>query len=126
MSELEDRINSVLSDPGQMEKITKLAQSLMGGQGAAMPGMLGELMKGAPDGGDSTGGGMPDMEMLGRIGKLLNSGGAGNQKEQALLEAMKPYLSEKRRSKMDRAIKIARLARLARFAMGETESDGNA
>lgn len=124
MSELEDRINSVLSDPGQMEKITKLAQSLMGGQGAAVPDMFGELMKSAPTAGEDKSAGMPDIETLGRIGKLLNSG--GNKKEQALLEAMKPYLSEKRRGKMDRAMKIARLARIARFAMGETESDGNA
>lgn len=125
MSELEDRINSVLSDPGQMEKITKLAQSLMGGQGTAVPGMLGDMLKGTASGSESMDG-MPDMEMLGRIGKLINSGAGGKGREQALLEAMKPYLSEKRRGKMDRAMKIARLARLARFAMGETESDGNA
>ena len=37
----------------------------------------------------------------------------------SLLEAMKPYLSEKRRAKMDKAIKIAGLARIARLAMGE-------
>ena len=31
MSELEDKINSLLSDPEQMEKITQMARSLMGG-----------------------------------------------------------------------------------------------
>ena len=31
MGEFEDRINSVLSDPGQMEKIAKLAKSFMAG-----------------------------------------------------------------------------------------------
>ena len=48
----------------------------------------------------------------------------GNDKK-ALLEAMKPYLSEKRRQKMDKALKIARLARIAGIAMGETEGSGN-
>jgi hypothetical protein len=32
---------------------------------------------------------------------------------------MQPYLSEKRRSKMDKAIKLARMAKLAGFAMDE-------
>lgn len=45
--------------------------------------------------------------------------------ERALLEAMKPYLSEKRRSKMDKAIKLARLASIARIAMGEMGGDGS-
>ena len=35
MGELEDRLNSILSDPGQMEKIAGLARSLMGGESAA-------------------------------------------------------------------------------------------
>ena len=41
MSDLEDRLNSILSDPEQMARIQNLAQSLMGGgegeAGAAPP-----------------------------------------------------------------------------------------
>ena len=40
-----------------------------------------------------------------------------------LFDAMKPYLSEKRRAKMDKAMKIARLARIAKLAMGELGED---
>ena len=43
-----------------------------------------------------------------------------NRREQALLKAMQPYLSDKRRGKLDRALRLARLARIARLAMGET------
>ena len=105
MSELEDRINSVLSDPDQMEKIMGMAKSLMGGseEKSAPQNPFAEL-------------GI-DPSSLGRISRLM-SGAQGGEK-QALLEAMKPYLSEKRRTKMDKAMKIARLARIARFAMGE-------
>ena len=39
---------------------------------------------------------------------------------------MRPYLSEKRRGKMDRAMKLAKLARIARLAIGEMEDDGHA
>ncbi len=56
--------------------------------------------------------------------RLLRQGGAEKPQEQALLEAMRPYLSEKRRSKMDKAMKIARLAQIARLAMGEMGGDG--
>ena len=130
MSELEDRINSVLGDPAQLERITKLAQSLMGAQtgpeagnnsseressgpGPALGGME-ELFSGL------------DMESLGKMSRVLSRAGADSGREHALLEAMKPYLSEKRRSKMDRAIKLAKLAKLAGFAMGEMESDNDA
>lgn len=50
--------------------------------------------------------------------------GDGDDKKQRLLQAMEPYLSEKRRGKMDKALKIARLARIAKAAMGEEGGDG--
>ena len=39
------------------------------------------------------------------------------------LEAMKPYLAEKRRRKIDRAMKLARLASLAELAAEDLEGD---
>ena len=107
MGELEDRINRILADPAQMEKIAGLAESLLGGQTEP------ELSAGFPAE-------LPfDPKLLGRLRSVLSTDG-GQCREQALLEAMLPYLSEKRRSKMDRAMKLARLARLARFALDET------
>lgn len=98
MSELEDRINSVLNDPGQMEQISKLAQSLMGGGDA---------------GGIDTG-------VLSKLSSLAGNAGESGGK-QALLNAMKPYLSEKRRMKLERAMRLASLAKIARLAFSETE-----
>lgn len=127
MSEFEDRINSVLNDPEQMDKIANLAKSLMGGDtqkadsgDGGMMGKLGELARGLA-GGDSADTGSPgiDPAMLGKIGRLMNAGNAQSSNERALLEAMKPYLTEKRRQKMDRALQLAKLARIARLAMGE-------
>ena len=69
---------------------------------------------------------MEKITKIARISRLMQSGSAQNKEEQALLAAMRPYLSEKRRRKMDRAMKLAQLARLARLAMGETEGDGSA
>ena len=86
MGELEDRLNSILSDPEQMRRISSLAQSLMG-----LSGALGSLLTPPQQGGDKA----------------------------ALLEALKPWLSEKRRQKLSRAMRLAKMARLARFAIGE-------
>ena len=99
-----------------MARISELAQSLMGGSG-------GEPVP--PESGagpllTSPGGEGPD---LARLMALLNATGGGERNARALLEAMKPFLSDKRRAKMDRALQIARLSRLVRLAMEETGGD---
>ena len=107
MAELEDMINSVLNDPEQMSMISSLAKSLMGGEGSRE-----EKASAAQP--------LPDIEpkMLAKIQQLM--GGAEKPLgSEALLRAMQPYLSEKRRLKMDKALKLARLAKLAGFAMDE-------
>lgn len=114
MSELEDRLNSILNDPEQMARISSLAQSLMGGgtdAGESGPKELSQLAGAlSGKGGDSA---LPGM-LSGLLGQS-----AGDADKRALLEAMKPYLSEKRRGKLDRAMQLTRMARLARLAMGE-------
>ena len=121
MGELEDRINSVLNDPEQLSEITRLAQTLMGGgqeghssSSPAQPAMSGLF--------DQLG---LDADTIGKIGSVLGGTGSGSSNSQALLEAMKPYLSDKRKKKMDKAMKLARLAKLAGFAMGEMGGNGS-
>ena len=102
MSELEEQINRILSDPGQMEKLSGLASLLMGGEsGEAAPPPAPSL----------------DPGLLQKLGSALDSGEAG--RETALLKAMRPWLSEKRQHKMDRAMQLARVARIARLALGQ-------
>lgn len=126
MSELEDKISEVLGDPEQMAQITRLAQSLMGGAGDAAGAASAGTESAKPAA-------LPDLaslgidaDMLSRITRLISSGSAQNADEQALLNAMRPYLSEKRRGKMDKAMKLARLARIARLAIGEMEDGSHA
>lgn len=103
MDSWEEQLGSILADPQQMGKIADLARSLMGGgetPAAAAP---------SP---------MPD---LGKLAALLDRPAEGGRDVRALLEAMKPWLTEKRRAKLDRAAKLARMAKLAGMAMGEGE-----
>ena len=104
MDDLERQLNSILSDPKQMEQIAGLARSIMGDGAQSSP-----LEPG------------PDTALLGRIASLMQSGGEG--REQALLKAMAPYLSEKRRGKLDNALRLAKLARIARLAMEQGGGD---
>lgn len=120
MGELEDRINSVLSDPEQLQQITKMAQSLMGGDG----GQGGGSGTAAAPGAELFSQLGLDSSALGRISRLIGAQGQSPSPSHNLLEAMKPFLSDKRRQKMDRALKIARLAKLAGLAIGETEGEG--
>ncbi len=122
MSEFEDRVNSILNDPAQMEKITNLAKSLMGGQ----PGDN-DQEEAKESGGQSS---APsddvfDAATLGRISRLINAGKKEDSRQRALLEAMRPYLSEKRRDKMDRALRIAKVAKIAELALSELGDDGD-
>lgn len=120
MSEWEDRLNSILGDPAQMEKISRLAKTLMGGEDARpAEGRRAE----ETDMGDGELG--LDPKLLMKLGRLMRQSDSRSSENRALLEAMRPYLSEKRRSKMDRALRLARLAKAAQLAMGELREDGD-
>lgn len=95
MGELEDRLEAVLNDPRQMERIARMASSLMGGMG--MGAGKGE--------GPGTGGG--------------GEGGRESENKRRLLSALSPFLSAGRQQRLERALRVAAAARLARAAMSE-------
>ena len=99
----EEQLGSILGDPQQMSRIADLARSLMGG---------GEPAGETPQ---------PPMPELGKLASLLSGPAESGRDARSLLEAMKPWLSEKRRAKLDRAMKLGRMAKLAGFALGEGE-----
>lgn len=124
MDEFGSKLNEILSNPDMMSKISGFAESLFGGE----DGGEGQETRGAQ--GEKTGPSGRGMEDLGfdpalfsRIASLMKRQG-DKREERALLEAMRPYLSEKRREKMDRAIRLARLASIAEIALNELGKDG--
>lgn len=116
MSDFEDRLNSILGDPAQMERITAMARSLMGTQ---EPLQAAEAAEPKKDAGllESL-----DPAMLGRLTTALSGAGRRDEKH-ALLEAMKPYLSPARREKLDRAVKLAKMIGMAELAFGALGGD---
>ena len=104
MNELEEKLNAVLSDPGEMSRLAQMASRLMGG---AQP-----ESEAPPD----NEGGSGDA-LAGLLSRAM--GGMGSGKEKTLLEGVSAYLDTDRQNRLKRAMRLASAARAAGFAFRE-------
>ena len=111
MSEFEDKINSILGNPAEMEKLTRLASRFLGGSREQEQSGTSVM----EDSGEALGG--IDTEMLKRLSRLMSAPGGSDKT--ALLHAIAPYISEDRRSKLEKAVRFARMAKVASALFGE-------
>ena len=102
MDEMEQKLGAVLGNPELMQKIMAMAQSL--GQPAQPP----QEPPQAPE---------MDFAMLQRLSGLARQSRIDSQ-QRALLTALKPYLSGERVSKLEKAMRAAKLAKLASSVLG--------
>lgn len=100
---LNEKLSQILNDPKGMAQIQSLAQSLFGGEKSAEQT-------------ESIGKG--EMDILMRAAKMLRSDRPDDRSQ--LLLALKPHLSGERRERVDRAVKLLRIAKLAPL-LGETD-----
>lgn len=107
MEDMEEKLGAILNDPQMMQQIMAMAKSL----GAVAPAQ--EPAPQAPSPG-------PDID-LAAIGKLtsLASQSAIDKQQQALLNALCPYLSRERVTRLEKAMRAAKLARFASAALGQ-------
>jgi hypothetical protein len=96
MSEMEQRLNALLSNPQLMQQIASMAQA-MGSTQQEQP---------EPQSPAAT---SPDPQMLQAMVKTFGSTGVDNN-QKALLQALSPYLSSYRVQKLERAMQAAKLA----------------
>ena len=124
MAELEEKLNAILGDQEAMGKIMALARSLSGGQGEAAPegagppegNREGENPPPDPDWGDLLG--QVDPETLRRGLAIVRQVREGEDRSAALLSALRPFVREDRRGRLDRAMELTRTARLIRAVLG--------
>lgn len=95
---LSEMLKGVLSDPDAMSKIMGAAQGLMGS--SATP----EARPKESNGTASTEDTVPTVTHVGKT---------GNEERIALISALKPYLSSKRRENADSLIKMLKMMKLA-------------
>lgn len=103
MSEMEEKLGAILSNPQLMQQIMSMAQAMGGGQTSqkAEPAKQPEPAP-AP---------LPNLDprMLQSLAGIAQQGGV-DQNQQALLRALSPYLSRDRVTKLERAMRAARMA----------------
>ena len=122
MGGFEEKLNAILNDQDAMGQIMALAQSL-GKQKPSVQAVQEEHMpevehgeeievQDALDPGSLFGELDPRMVQMGM--RLLQEYNRGDDRNVALLHALRPFVKEERFAKVDRAIQIARLSRVAR------------
>ncbi len=136
MSELEDKLNSLLSNSEAMAQVMQLAQSLSQSSGNADSG--GAPPPPPPQNGASAGNAAPNADDLNAMLSQLTGGldpallsrllpvvsqmnRPQSSETSALLYALRPFLREKRRDKVARAAQLAKLIHLARIFLTTRE-----
>lgn len=118
MSELEDRLGAILSNPDAMGQIMSIAQSLGGGD--AVPSEQGPPAEEPPPSCEpaadpfSLFGALDPGMIQTAMGLFSAYQGGGDDRATALLAALRPYVKASRHAKMDKAIQIAKLSRVIR------------
>ena len=100
MSEFEDKLNAVLNDAESMSKIMELAQSIGGNNEISQKQIKQETM---------------DISPLMSIASQLGHG--AESRYTSLLNAIKPYLKEERQTKLEQAVRISKLSKIAKTAI---------
>lgn len=133
MSDLEGMLNGILSNPEEMKKIMDMAGKLMGTENGETPAPSESAPNGTPSlesllqGVDIAGLTSAAQTLLGNdtIRKLLSGPFVKNligevthpnNDKRELFNALKPWLSEKRRVKLEKAIVFARAMRVVGVA----------
>ncbi len=104
-ADLSEKINSILSDPESMKEIKELASML----GESQPSVHKEEKPPAPDLGSLLG-----AEQMGTLMKLAPMLGSLSKEDDTtrLLKAIRPFLSEERKHKLDEAEKMLKMMKL--------------
>lgn len=147
MADLDERLSQLLSDPAAMERLTELARTLQTRQNSADPAAvtsntpstateentpLSAVLSNLLSAGAATepaqeqpqGAAPPPasplLTLLPQIMQAMSgNGGFIKQERINLLQAMRPYLKDRRTDSIDRAIKMANITKAATLAMHE-------
>ena len=132
MAEFEEKLNAILNNQDAMSQIMSLARSLSGPGTAQESGERKEAQEkkieaaspppASPD--LSALMGQLDPQMLQMGMRLIREDQSNDDRNAALLAALRPFLKEDRRARLDRALEIARVTRLIRVALGAMGGKG--
>lgn len=108
MDEMENKINTILSDPEMMQKIMSMASALGGQPPPSQP----QSSQSAPPQPEPSPLGNIDAATIQKIIDLAQQSKI-DKREQALLRALGAYLSRERIGKLEKAMRAAKIAKIA-------------
>ncbi len=98
MDDLNEKIAGILNDPDSFEQLKNMADSIFAGQS---------------DSNYDNSNDMPPIENIGAIMSIISKlNSSGDNDRTRLINALKPYLSDKRKQKADNAIKLLKIVEL--------------
>ena len=127
MSELDEKLNALLSDPNSMAQVMQLAQQLSGTfGGASQPASASPPPPPPPQQPpqpyfDTSFLGGLDPKLIGRFLPLIQEYTQSNSNTTQLLYALRPFLKAEKQDKIERAAKLARLIHLGKKFLSEWE-----
>lgn len=107
MSELEEKLNQVLSNPQMMQQILSLAQAMGSGEPQREPERPPE-----PKHNSTPGPSDMDLGIVRKMAGMASSTGV-DANQRALLRALSPYISRDRVGKLEKAMRAAKMAAFA-------------
>ena len=111
MADFSEMLNGILSNPQAMQQMMALAQSL------GLQGQGGQPQQSAPTPPPPPQPSQPDpMQLLQGFLQMSKQMG-GDERQLALFQALKPFVRPDRAEKLDRAIQVAKISRLAGNAL---------
>ena len=112
MSELDEKLNSILSNPAMMQQIMSIAQSLNQseqGKSQQPPQQVTPPVQQSADAFSDHG---LNPNLLSKIASIMQRGSIDKNQE-SLLKALRPYLSRQKLEKLERAMHAAKMAGIA-------------
>lgn len=116
MAEFEEQLNAILGDQAAMSQIMALAQSLQKGPDQSQAPAAEPAGPPAPPMASTLENLDPRLLNLGM--KVWQEYQRGDDRNAALLAALRPFVREERWAKLDKAMQLARMARVIRTALG--------
>ena len=110
MSELDDKLNSILSNPAMMQQIMALAQTLNQSDSQQQKQEPSPQPQQPPQ--STTQEGALNPNLLSKVAGLMQRGSIDKNQE-SLLRALSPYLSKQKLQKLERAMHAAKMAGVA-------------
>lgn len=121
MSEFDEKLNALLSDPDRMAQIMQMAQTLSGTsattqqqspptpppQPQAPPIFNGDILS-------SLTGGLDPKLLMRLLPVIQELGSDSNSSARTLLYALRPYLKQERQARVERALQLAKLLHIGK------------